>query len=263
MKTEVFRLMRKLFLAYIILSISVVADSTQTPASIETKLLSRYRNIEKWSSYGENSDQERLDKENELFKNEVLNFARLPKTLSYPFPRLKKAINIATSKDGRLRIYSWDMQTGGTMHDFDMVYQYRGDSGKVYSVAGTARGFYHDIFQVNSHTRPIYLTVSTFIASGTYLSDSLTVAIIRGDKLVLDSKLIRTDKGLQNAIDFSYDFGSVMDRKERPVKLFTFEPAKSTFSFPVVIEDEETPQGRVTNKRIRYRFNGSYFVKAN
>lgn len=254
--------MRKLILASLIVSISAMASFAQTPAAIETKLVSRYDKILKWSSYGENSDQDRLDQENDSFKKELLEYCKLPATLSYAFPKLKKQIHIVTSRDGRLRIYSWDMQTGGTMHDFDMVYQYRGDSGKIYSYPGSPAGFYHDIFQVVSPRGPIYLTVATSIASGTSLSDSLNIARIDGDKLVLDSKLIRTAKGLQNAIDFNYDFGSVMDRKERPIKLFKFDPAKSTFSFPVVIEDEETPQGRVTNKLLTYRFNGSYFVKA-
>ena len=37
---------------------------------------------------------------------------------------------VATSADGKLRVYSWT-SNWGTMHDFDSVYQYRGKSGKV------------------------------------------------------------------------------------------------------------------------------------
>ena len=254
--------MRKLILATLTLSISAVVSFAQTPAETETKLLSRYAKIEKWSNYGDNPDQDQLDKENELFKKELMESCSRPATLSYAFPKLREQIHIATSKDGRLRIYSWDMQTGGTMRDFDMVYQYRGTSESVYSSPGAASGFYHDIFQVDSTRGPIYLPVATFIASGTYMSESLSVVRIDGDELVLTSKLIRTAKALQNSIDFSYDFGSVMDRKERPVKLFKFDRAKSTFSFPIVIEDKQTPQGRVTNRLIKYRFDGTYFVRA-
>jgi hypothetical protein len=255
--------MRKLFFASLILSISAVASFAQTPASIENKLLSRYAKILKLSSYGQNFDQDRLEDENQLFLKELLEYCKLPATLTYGFPRLQKEINIVTSKDGRLRTYSWDMQSGGTMHEFDVVYQYRGDSGKVYSYRhpDPAGGFNHEIFQVSLPLSPIYLTVSTHIASGTARGETLRIARIDGDRLELDSKLIRTAEGLQNEIDFGYDFGSVIDRKERSVKLFKFDPAKSTFSFPVVIEDEKTPQGRVTNKRITYRFNGSHFVK--
>ena len=45
-------------------------------------------------------------------------------------------------------------------------------------------------------------------------------------------------------------------------RLFKFDEAKRSFTFPIVIEDEKTPRGRITNKLITYRFNGSYFVKA-
>ena len=54
-----------------------------------------------------------------------------------------------------------------------------------------------------------------------------------------------------------------IDREERPVKLFTFNETRKEFKFPIVIEDEETPQGRVTNKFITYRFNGTHFVRLN
>ena len=147
------------------------------------------------------------------------------------------------------------------MHDFDRVYQYRGASGKVYSWPGTGAsgGFAHDIFQLDTSSGPIYLSVSTFIASGSLREESLDLVRVDGEKITFGSKLIRTSTGLTNSISFAYDFSSVMDLEER--KLFTFDPAKRAFSFPVVMEDEETPQGRVTTKLITYRFDGTHFVK--
>ena len=71
----------------------------------------------------------------------------------------------------------------------------------------------------------------------------------------------RTPSGLTNDISFAYDFFSVVDRPERPIKLFTFNETRKEFKFPIVIEDEEAPQGRVTDKFITYRFDGTYFVK--
>jgi hypothetical protein len=235
--------------------------SAQTPRSIETNLIRRLVAIQRWSNNGQAPDDDKLEAENGSLKKDLLRSANTVATLTYPFGKLKEKMSVVTSKDGRLRIYAWDRQTGGTMRDFDSVYQFRGESGKAYSRAGEGGGFYHDIFQVKTRALPIYLTVSTFIASSTYLSDSISVATIDGDKLVLDSKLIRTSNGLTNEIDFSYDFGSVMDRKERPVKLFTYDEAKRSFSFPIVITDDEFTQGRVTNKLVTYHFNGSEFLR--
>lgn len=258
--------MRKLSFVFLLLAISSVEVISQTAVSVETALLKRLANIEKWSNYSGNADYERLEKENELFKNDLLKFGKQPTTLSYAFPRLKKEMYVVTSRDGRLRIYSWDRQTGGTMHDFDSVYQYRGKSGKVHSWSATNEEdsggvFYHDLFQLDSASGPIYLSVSSFIGSSSLSGASIDVMNIDSERLDINAKLIRTTDGLTNSINFGYDFFSVVDRKERPIKLFTFDSARRSFSFPVVIEDEKTPQGRVTNKRITYRFDGKYFVK--
>jgi len=259
--------MRKILLTvstFVLLYCPVIA---QRPAALETRLLSGLRNIDKWSNYGPSADYEKLEAENDRFKKELLKGTKAPATLTYSFSRLKKEMYVVTSKDGRLRIYSWDRQTGGTMHDFDSVYQYRGKSGKVHSWSATneedsAGVFYHDLFQVDSSSGPIYLAVSTFIGSTSLSGASIDVMKIDADRLDVSAKLIRTGSGLQNSISFGYDFFTVVDRKERPVKLFRFDAATRSFSFPVVIEDDKTPQGRVTDKVIRYRFNGNYFVKA-
>jgi hypothetical protein len=173
---------------------------------------------------------------------------------------------VATSKDGRLRIYSWDMQTGGTMHDHAAVIQYRGKSGRIYAIANgddedSGGSFCTDIFQVSSASGPIYLAASTFIASSSLNGQSITSMRITGDKLERNAKVIRTRSGLQSTVDFAYDFFSVVDRPERPIRLFSFNEARKEFRFPVVIEDKRTPQGRVTNRYITYRFDGKYFVR--
>jgi hypothetical protein len=47
-----------------------------------------------------------------------------PASLYYPFTRLQnQGVTIATSPDGRLRIYSWDGQTGGTAHNANNMLQ--------------------------------------------------------------------------------------------------------------------------------------------
>jgi hypothetical protein len=171
---------------------------------------------------------------------------------------------VATSADGKFRIYSWDLQTGGTMHDYASVFQYQSRSGSIYAKAESeddesAGAFTTQIFQLNSKIGPVYIANSTFIAQSNIHGQSIYVVRINGDKLEWP-KLIRTQSGLQNSIDFSYEPFSLKDRSER---LVFFDGVKKAFRFPVVIEDRDVEIGRVTNRFITYRFDGRYFVKTN
>ena len=59
-------------------------------------------------------------------------------TFYYDFPYLTDStgiVNIATSDDGNIRIYSWDTQLGGTMIRWDNVIQYR-SNGRLKSFEG-------------------------------------------------------------------------------------------------------------------------------
>lgn len=258
--------MAKVALTLVVIFLSIGTAFSQTARAFESSLLKRLLAIDRWSNYGSTPDYEKLEVENDAFKRDLLKYTKVAATLAYPFTKLQKQMYIVTSRDGRLRIYSWDRQTGGTMHDFDSVYQYRGKSGKVYSWTSTDEEdsggvFYHDLFQVDSPRGVIYLPVSTFIGSTSLAGQTISAVRIEGEKLNTKANVIRTASGVTNSISFGYDFFSVADRPERPVRLFRFDAPGRAFTFPVVIEDEKTPQGRVTNKLIRYRFDGTYFVK--
>jgi hypothetical protein len=256
---------------FLFIIITAVAVSGQTPAAIERSILRDLGDVHKFGSYSDDRDEDKNDEANERLRDTLMKSGGRVDVLRYPFPQLKNKMFVTTSKDGRLRAYSWDYETGGTMHDYGTVYQFLGKSGRAQTWSGPqsddieeygAGSFVHDIFQVESKSGPIYLEVSTFIGSTSLAGQTITAARIDGEKLNMDAKLIRTQSGLNNSISFGYDFFSVVDHKERPVKLFFYDPAKSEFRFPVVIEDEETRMGRVTDKIIRYRFDGKYFVKA-
>ncbi len=242
---------------------------SQTPVAIELDLRGHLENISKYGNYSDSNDQDKLYSQNKFLKEKLLRFGKRLDVLRYSFSKLNEQMFITTSKDGRFRIYSWDEQTGGTMHDYDSVFQYQGGDGKVYTWTerstddGDVGAFYHQIFQVNSNTGPIYLAVSTFIGSTSLAGQTIEVVRIDGERLDRSAKLIQTAGGLKNSISFGYDFFSVVDRPERPIRLFLFDDAKRTFRFPIVIEDEKTPQGRVTDQFITYRFNGTHFVKVN
>ena len=254
----------------LLLLLTTLPIAAQTPAAIEKELLGYLKTMAESGTYRGEYDDAKLGPATEALKQKLMRYATRADVLKYDFPKLKEEMFIATSKDGRFRVYSWDLQSGGTMHEHDLVIQYVGKSGKTlaWSAPEDAEyaefgGFFTDVFQVATPKGVIYLPVSTTIASSSLNGQSIIAVRIVGDDLDLKANVIKTASGPTNSISFAYDFFTVVDRPERPVRLFAFNEARTEFTFPVVIEDEKTPQGRVTNKFITYRFNGTHFVKVN
>ncbi|MEQ1765146.1 MAG: hypothetical protein ABL984_18610 [Pyrinomonadaceae bacterium] len=257
---------RYLFLLSSIILLGGVV-SAQTPAAIEKELVGYLDTMSKSGTYGGEYDDAKLTAASDGLKKKLVRYAGRADVLKYSFPKLKETMFIATSKDGKFRIYSWDLESGGTMHDYDRVIQFTGADGKVkawFDGEGEYDGggaFYTDVFQVASTGGPIYLLASTSRASSSLTGAALRAMRIVGNGLDTKAKVIKTGSGITNDVYFAYDFFSVVDRPERPIRLFTFNEVRKEFKFPIVIEDDETPQGRVTNKFITYRFNGTHFVK--
>jgi len=254
--------MMKSLILPLILALSLTA-SAQTPAAIEHELAGYLDAVSKSGTYSGEYDEDKNTKANDAIRKTLERVGKLLDILQYAFPKLKDQMYVATSKDGKLRIYSWDQETGGTMHDFACVYQYQGTSGAVDTFSAgddeeNAGGYYTQIFQVDTKSGPIYLAISNFIAQNNIHGQSIEGLQINGNKLDVKAKVIRTSSGMKNSVDFVYDPFSLGDRSER---LVSFDAAKQQFSFPVVIEDKEFGNGKVTNRFITYRFNGQYFIK--
>lgn len=257
----------KILIIAIFLFAFAFSASGQTNAQIEKELVAAIKDIQKYSIYGGGYDEEELAKTQDVFREKLLKYTKIPSTLGYKFNDLSEHLFIATSDDGKFRIYSWDLEHGGTMHDYARVYQYQGGDGKVYSSAdekneeGSIGSFVYDIFTLDAKNGKIYIVCSTFIGSTSDHSQSARLYKIEGGKLDDNVKLIKTKSGLTNSLGFGYNFFSVVDREERPIKLISFDKKAKTLKIPVVIEDKEFPNGRVTDRFITYQFNGNYFVK--
>ena len=248
---------------------SLLPIGAQTNKAIEAELLRHLNNLQKWSNYGANANETNLERENKLLKQAFLKYGTRPAMLKYDFKALDGKMFIATSKDGKFRIYSWDTETGGTMHSFENMYQFQGTSGRVYSRIFAqkgefaARGFFTQIFQLDTGSGRVYLANSTFILSNALTHQALELYGVDGEKLNTNVRIIQTKTGLHGTIGFDYDFFSVVDHPERPIKLFFYDETAKSFRFPVVLEDKEFINGgKVTNRFITYKFNGKYFVKA-
>lgn len=259
-----------ILLFFTALSLSIFA---QTPQKMEQDLVATINQIDKYSTYGGNYDDEKLSAADKAFEEKLLKYTKNAATLKYNFPKLRESVTIITSEDGKFRTYSWDEGTGGTMHDYSVVYQYQGTDGKVYSRTNEKSseeeededsgggGFINNIYTVNVAGGNIYIVCSTFVASTIDHYESADLYKIEGSTLNDKVELFKTKEGLTNSIGFEYDFFSVADRKERPIKLILYDKATKTVKIPIVIQDKKSPVGRVTNRFINYKFDGKYFVR--
>src|SRR5215210_931190 len=143
------KLIRNCFCLISVFGFAVFSDHAQSLSAIERELVGHLDNISKFGNYGGGYDETRIYAENKSLKSKLLSYGKRADVFRYPFPKLKEKMKVVTSKDGNLRIYSWDQETGGTMHDHDSVFQFRGTGGKVFAWAERNGeedygGFYHE-----------------------------------------------------------------------------------------------------------------------
>ncbi|HEY2847447.1 MAG TPA: hypothetical protein VGI80_06495, partial [Pyrinomonadaceae bacterium] len=103
----------------------------QTPQAVENDLVAYLDNMAKYGSYGNAYDDKKLSDNAARLREVLTKNGTRREILNYPFPKLADKMYIVTSPDKRFRIYSWDLEDGGTMHDFEYVVQYAGKSGSV------------------------------------------------------------------------------------------------------------------------------------
>src|SRR5690348_11621489 len=101
-----------------------VARQINNLSAEEDKLIKL--NAKMWSLYRVPNDSHVFDAEE--IDREVINLVQEDAaTMDYPFKRLadSNVCDVKLAGDGKLRIYSVDTWTGGTMHVFREIYQWK------------------------------------------------------------------------------------------------------------------------------------------
>ena len=164
-----------------------------------------------------------------------------------------KEFDISKSPDGRLMSISWQTDGGGTMKTFDTVLQYH-DGKHLHAVS--TDGLVLDIAQMTLNKQPVYF-ISDWEAGYTSLhAQGISLFDITNHKIT-PATLIKTKKGPTHQIGFAYNPFSIPDGMD---ELIQVNAKQREFSIPVVIENDEYPNGEVTKRRLRYRFDGKQFV---
>ncbi len=230
-----------------------LAGFAQSPSAIETDLLKSFKKIDP-----KNADNE---KSTDDFAKKLKTYAEAhPSTISQEFGSLKSAgLNVAASTDGLFRIYSWDTWTGGTMHFFENVFQYK--SGVVTKAIidtpkgeGDNRPNYQKVYTFKAKGETYYLCTYMTIGSTKDVGQGIQVFAIEDGRLNQDVKLIKTKSGLHSQLNLNFDFFSEVDWKVRPE--IYFDPDLDTINLPLIDSD-----GKMTHKYIVYKFTGQYFER--
>lgn len=248
--------MKKLKLFIILFNFLITSSLfAQSPKAIEADLLQAFKKI----------DYNGQDNEaaNKVFAGKLKAYAeRYPFTLEQNFALLKaEHLDISSSTDGLFRIYSWDTWTGGSMHFFENVFQYKAGPKTVVvldtpKTDGDNRPNYYKMYTFKVNNKAYYLGIYRFIESSKYAGAGINIFAIENGKLNNEVKLIKTQSGMHSAISYEYDFSSVMDIAFEKRPAITFDEQLQIISIPLV-----NAKGQVTNKTIAYKFTGQYFEK--
>ena len=179
-----------------------------------------------------------------------------------PFPQSHQTgIVVRTSPNGRLCGFSWDAQSGGTLHEYHYLLQYRTPSG--HSATQKGEGFLTGIHSdtLGQHGTA-YLITSIGKYSNTLYGQSLSIWQISHSGL-RPLNIIRTSKATNT---LAYEYSSSHSGRDED---FAYDARSKTISFPLVPKadanhpDSAYGAARVSNHRIRYCFNGEQFVRLN
>ena len=251
---------------FLLLFLISSSSFAQSPKAFETDLYKSFKKIDYWDQQRSKDTtmawSDSLEKANVIFGKKLKDYTqKYPATITYLFTSLvKEHLDISSSTDGLFRIYSWDTETGGTMHFFENVMQYKSGTNfkAIIDTAkseGDSRPNYSKIYTFKANGKAHYLSIFLFIGSTKDIAEGVHIFTIENGKLA-DAELIKTYSGLLSELSYDYDFGSVVniDYEKRP--RIHFNNATNTIFLPLVDGNY-----KMTSKFISYKFNGQYFER--
>lgn len=217
------------------------------------------------ASSPDNLNYERLESANARLRNWLLkDGAAHPEWLETGKPDFAaRGVHVLTSTDRRFRIYWWDTETGGTMHFYAAIIQYIAAPGRAATLdlddkkamedGGSPGHWYSAVHSVRTKSgETFYLPIFHGTYSTRDLATSIRAYVVRGGKLRDDVPFFFTKTKRYNSISYSYDFfASGMEE----IPQISVAGDGQEVLIPVVVEG-----GKVTNRMLRYRFNGEHFV---
>lgn len=207
------------------------------------------------------SDKSDLDRSKAAlqFEQTLKKVLSYKESLNYPFSELQKYINIETSKDKKIRTFSWDNLSGGSWHALQNLIQFRTDN-KLHVISfqkenpnsEEGNDMFADAAILNIHR---FYNGYLFEGYGTYGSGNHHKVIAYYE--LIDNKLVRkpifeTKKDIYALIiPRRYKFDLIIDA------------TKGTITHSEYVMDDDIGFAQPTGKKVLLAFNGQQFVKQN
>lgn len=192
----------------------------------------------------------------------------LQKSQSWQCDFSKLGLYSATSLDKRIRLFSWDLQTGGTGHDYDGVIQFYTQLGKTKVLTWGSNNEMPDlldgfVFEADfSRQGRVYGIRSITQGSSRDFAQTLSLYRIESEQLI-PAKIIQTSEKTHK-LSYSYDMFSF---ENLPVNQsacdngFVYREKNQTLLLPVVLASNNYSSGKMTNHCIHYQFDGRQFIR--
>jgi hypothetical protein len=170
-------------------------------------------------------------------------------------------ITVAASDDRRMRIYSWDTETGDEMHIYNAVMQYDAGGGtkaKVLKDISLHKDnkedpgvLYPEIFTLGDGKK-YYLVVYSSIISSKDAKKGVRAYTVENSEIA-DANIFQLPNGTTNKIEYTYDYYSNYDyKKMKENQVIHMEKGK--LYVPLAEGD------KITGKWNVYRFDGGKLV---
>lgn len=197
---------------------------------------------------------------NKLLVNYLQDAGKNPELLRGNFKATEEdEVKVATSDDGKVRVYSWDTETGDEeQHIYNVVVLYDAGGVKAKVLKDISTGskedpgaVYPEIYTVNG-SRKYYLLVYSGILSSKDARKGIRAFTIENNELE-DANIFPAANGMTNKIEYTYDYYSNYDYKTMKEKQVV-NLKKDKLSIPVV------EAGKTNGKWNVYKFEGDKFV---
>jgi hypothetical protein len=242
----------------------------QKMAALDQGLLAKFHRIDYWLSYDSQDSTvdkyDSLDKANIAFRKALLQVTNTyPASMSYDFPLLRDSarVRITTAKDGKLRIYSWNTLTGGSMLIFDNIIQYKTVKGVHSSPQpGLAEdgevGWCTGLYPLKAGNKTYYLILERSITCGVCRVESAKAYTIGSNALIGPIKIFKTEAKLENQISLEFrEFDRGTTTWFLP-HVIHYNSAKHELSLPTGTDEMN---GMPNDQLVTYHWTGAYFSK--
>lgn len=174
-----------------------------------------------------------------------------------------KNLHVLTSADGKFRIYCWNTQQGGTMQFFRTIYQFS-NLNKVFVLPigieeeDDNGSFCYDLNQISINDKAYYIISSVSIGSSAVYYYQIAIKTVN-DSILTDSPIIKDGAKMKSDIGYEIDLANNANRENgnaRDNMQLDYDREKNLIILPFINDND-----KVTEKKIRYKFNGKYFAR--